>query len=194
MSNKDSVKHIFPLAKKGEFGYDCEQVNEFLAKARDTYEQLQDSPTDALLAKNLRESAFAVVKEGGYATRYVDAALERLEDVLNERELVNSITDPDDERAVKAEKVELLKEVKKRAVRARGQKFRRRGFFASGYSRAQVDVFVEQAIDSLQQPKNREISVAQIRESVFHNQWRGYDEAQVDAFLDALIELYLYSR
>ena len=39
-----------------------------------------------------------------------------------------------------------------------------------------------------------DLTPTQLRESVFHSSWRGYDEAQVDAYLDAVIEIMLSER
>ncbi|MBT1017683.1 DivIVA domain-containing protein [Canibacter sp. lx-72] len=177
-----------PLVTGRELGYDVQQVNEFLARARETYEGA-DRSANRLTSQDLRKTSFDLVKRG-YATRFVDAALDRIEDVLYERERAELLSDVDARRMSNAAIVHLVQDVKFRAGLRKRRKFRRRGIFASGYNCVEVDSLVEQAVQALGQ----RVTVAQLRESVFHRQWRGYDEAQVDAFIDALVELYLYQR
>ena len=178
----------FPLTSGRERGYKPQQVDEFLDRARSAYEE---GGAPSLTADDVRSLAFKMQRKG-YSPRHVDAALDRLEDVFFERE----------RRAVVREQGEdewwreargLLSDVRGRIGRPRGKRFRRRGVFALGYRRSQVDAFLDRIGAMF---ANREISVTpgEVREVVFHPEWRGYDEAQVDALLDSLVDIILSTR
>lgn len=174
----------FPLAGKKEIGYAAEQVDEFLQQAREAY----DNPElGTITAETIRSTSFRIVKRG-YSARFVDAAMDRLEEVFYERERNRPLSL--DEQAVKQTEIrDLATEVIARAGRPKHKKFRRRGFLAMGYKRSQVDAFVERAVAGL--AGRGLITASQVREALFHAEWRGYDEAQVDAYLDAVTELIL---
>lgn len=171
-----------------ERGYQTKQVDAFLDLARTSYE---DKSRPSLSAADVREQAFKLQRHG-YVPRYVDAALDRLEEVFFERERRERLRELGD--AVWwSETRGLLSEVRGRIGRPRGQRFRRRGILANGYRRSQVDAFLDRIGDMF---ANREISVtpSEVREVVFHTQLGGYDEEQVDALLDALVDLILATR
>jgi len=144
-----------------------------------------------MTAAEARHTAFQV-KRGGYATRYVDAALDRLEEVFFERERRAKVRAAGED-AWWDETRALLSEVRGRIQRPRGRRFRRRGLFATGYRRSQVDAFLDRVSEMFER---RELALkpAEVRDVVFHSQWRGYDEDQVDALLDGVVELILATR
>jgi len=179
----------FPLAGRGELGYRPEQVDEFLARARATYD-LDQNVTAPVTAAEIRGLAFDV-KRKGYSARFVDAAMDRLEEVFYERERRERIAQIGEE-AWWGEVGQLLREVRGRLDLPKGKRFQRRGIFASGYRRSQVDAFLDR-VSALFAGKDQ-LSTADVRGVVFHSQWRGYDEDQVDALLDAVIELLLATR
>lgn len=188
---KNGKAHVaFPRATRRHLGYRPEQVDEFLARARSSYEGLEASG-GGVTADEIRSTAFGVAR-GGYAIRYVDAALDRLEEVFFERERRAAIRAAgedvwwDDTRR-------LLSEVRGRLQRPRGKRFKTRGILATGYRKSQVDAFLDRILAMFE---NRELSIApaDVRDVVFHAQWRGYDEDQVDALLDAVVELILSTR
>lgn len=178
----------FPLTSGRELGYQTQQVDAFLDRARTSYEA---SGPGALSARNVREQSFKL-QHHGYAPRYVDAALDRLEEVFFERERRERIREVG-EAQWWSETRGLLSEVRGRIGRPRGARFRRRGLLATGYRRSQVDAFLDRIGEMF---ANREISVtpSEVREVVFHTQLGGYDEEQVDALLDALVDLILATR
>ena len=184
-----TVHTAFPLASKSQPGYQQEQVDAFLERARTTYEGAGGEI--GMTSEEVRRTAFAV-KRGGYAARYVDAAMDRLEEVFFERERRARMRAAGEE-AWWEETRELLSEVRGRLHRPRGRRFRRRGIFATGYRRSQVDAFLDRVADMFE---NRELGFtpAEVRDVVFHPQWRGYDEDQVDALLDGVVELILSTR
>lgn len=189
MSESQQVHSSFPLASGSARGYVPEQVDDFLARARSAYEGAGEG--SALTAVEVRQTAFPV-KRGGYLPRYVDAAMDRLEEVFFERERRSALRERGEE-AWWDDTRQLLSEVRGRLQRPRGKRFRRRGMFATGYRRSQVDAFLDRLTDMFER---RELGVkpADVRDVVFHSQWRGYDEDQVDALLDAVVELLLATR
>lgn len=187
---KQEKKATFPLAGRKEVGYRIDQVDDFLDRARRSYEgNLEDG--EMLTAASVREAAFDVRKRG-YSSRHVDAALDRLEEVFYERER-RAIIRLGGEDAWWNDTRELLSDVRGRLARPRGKRFRRRGIFATGYRRSQVDAFLD-VVDAALRERRFSHQPSEVREIVFHSQWRGYDEAQVDALLDALVELILATR
>lgn len=185
-----AVHTSFPLARGSQPAYHPEQVDAFLARARATYEGAASGEAP-LTAVDVRHTAFAV-KRGGYAARYVDAAMDRLEDVFFERERRARVR-AEGEDAWWAETRQLLSEVRGRVQRPRGKRFRRRGILATGYRRSQVDAFLDRIHEGFER---RDIGMkpAEVRDVVFHPQLGGYDEEQVDALLDAVVELILATR
>lgn len=180
----------FPIAGKKQLGYDPEQVDDFLARARATYEggALVGTP---VTSEEVRRTAFGV-KKGGYAARYVDAAMDRLEEVFYERERRTRMRALGEE-AWWNETRQLLSEVRGRLQRPRGKRFRVRGVFATGYRKSQVDAFLDR-VSSMLENKELPLQPAEVRDVVFHSQLRGYDEEQVDALLDSVVELILATR
>ncbi|MFT4231824.1 MAG: DivIVA domain-containing protein [Leucobacter sp.] len=186
----NAARTSFPLVGASQSGYRPEQVDDFLAEARAAYEGASRSGSP-MTAADVRHVAFGV-KRGGYAPRYVDAALDRLEEVFYERERRARLR-AEGEEAWWEETRQLLSEVRGRLQRPRGRRFRRRGPFATGYRRSQVDAFLDRVAEMFER---RELGLkpAEVRDVVFHSEWRGYDEDQVDALLDAVVELILATR
>jgi len=204
------VSSAFPLATGREAGYRRDQVDAFLDRARASYEASEprreggsaaesgertESSKEAsseapMTSSDIRRVAFGL-KRKGYAARYVDAAMDRLEEVFFERERRTRMAEIGEE-AWWAETQQLLSEVRGRLDRPAGKRFRRRGVFASGYRCSEVDAF----LDSVTQMLHGEgsLKTADVRGAVFHTQWRGYHEDQVDALLDAVVVLMLSIR
>lgn len=190
MGAQDQQHTAFPLARRREPGYRADQVDEFLERARNSYEGLAPEG-ETLTAAEVRSTAFGM-RRGGYGTRYVDSALDRLEDVFFERERRANIRRGDDE-AWWDDTRQLLSEVRGRLTRPPGKRFRRRGILATGYRRSEVDAFFDGVAAALED-RSFGYTPTEVREIVFHSQWRGYDEGQIDALLDAIVELILSTR
>ncbi len=189
-SRDNGVVHTaFPLATGSQLGYTQEPVDAFLERARAAYEGAADGAP--LTAEAIRHTAFPM-KRGGYSSRYVDAALDRLEEVFFERERRAKVRAAGED-AWWDETRALLSEVRGRIQRPRGRRFRRRGLFATGYRRSQVDAFLDRVSEMFER-RALELSPAEVRDVVFHSQWRGYSEDQVDALLDGVVELILSTR
>lgn len=188
MSHSSEQESPFPLTTGRTRGYQPKQVDAFLGRARAAYEE---GGPQALTADDVRNLAFKMQRKG-YSPRHVDAALDRLEDVFFERARRSVVREQGEDEWWR-EARGLLSEVRGRIGRPRGKRFRRRGMFALGYRRSQVDAFLDRIGAMF---ANREVSVTpgEVREVVFHPEWRGYDEEQVDALLDALVDIILSTR
>ncbi|MFT4136905.1 DivIVA domain-containing protein [Microbacterium sp.] len=165
-------------------GYEKAAVDSFLAHAREAFE------TDAvglLTAAEIRRTAFPVVK-GGYRIAQVDAALGRIEDAFAHRER---------ERALAAEGAAawvedtraLAQEVLDRLSRPPGHRFRRAGRLHYGYRVDEVDLVADKLARYLETGES--LTVEQVRTVAFRLQRGGYREDQVDAVLDAMVEVLL---
>ncbi|MEY4996730.1 MAG: hypothetical protein RLY59_134 [Actinomycetota bacterium] len=84
---------------------------------------------------------------------------------------------------------ELSAALTSRFARKPGQRFNKAKFLAQGYKVKDVDAFAERVNAFL--TTGEPLSVADVRSVTFRPGRGGYDEAQVDAVLDALVELLL---
>ena len=178
----------FPIAPRKSEGYARADVDTFLDRARATYEGVGGE--EPVTASELRRMSFPLAK-GGYSPRFVDAAVDRLEEIFFERER-RAFVQEHGMAEWEAEVRAIVADVRGRITRSRGNRFRRRGPFATGYKRSQVDAFLDRVIGLLD--GSAPLSTGEVREVMFHSEWRGYDEDQVDALLDSVVELVLASR
>lgn len=182
-------KSPFPLVEGRTKGYKPDQVDVFITRVKRTYEQ--DSTLDKPVTSDIiRQKSFSLIKNG-YDPRFVDAALDRLEEVIFERErrafqTKHGIRDWEKRVAT------LSRELAGRMKRDPGKRFNRRSIFASGYRMTQVDAVIDQLAERLDQ--GLEVRVNDVRTVRFFLQRRGYDEAQVDSYLDAVVEYLLSQR
>jgi len=206
----------FPTDRRSRRGYDTDEVDAFLARARraydgggadgrdgvDTSAAGADETTaigvdDAAATRNapldaaaIRHTAFGL-RRGGYRTDAVDAALERLEDVFAERERAQERARIGDE-AWFAQARETAQVILNRLNRGKGHRFARANPLAYGYSRADVDRFAGRLNRYFRDGKP--MSVDEVRTVVFRPQRGGYREAQVDMLLDAVVDVMLAVR
>jgi DivIVA domain-containing protein len=177
----------FDRVQRNEYGYNAKQVDQFLQRARVAFENPGAAP-HAINSTDVRAVSFDPVK-GGYAAAGVDAALDRLEDAFARRER-------DDLIAARGEDA-WLREIGKlsgllrgRLHRPDGERFRRpakgRG---RSYNALDVDNLCRDLIGYLEE--DRPLSVDNVRRAVFRSAVGkdGYEETQVDAFLDRVVEL-----
>ncbi|MFM6974454.1 MAG: DivIVA domain-containing protein [Agromyces sp.] len=176
---------VFPQAERGQLGYDSAEVDAFLTAARNTYEGL---PADIPVSVDrIRQQAFTL-RRGGYSTAHVDAALERLEDVFAIRAKHEGISELGEE-AWMARARETAQEIVNRLARPAKQRFQHSGPVTLGYHRDEVDQFCDKLMRYF--TESWPISVADVRTAVFREQRGGYREDQVDAFLDAVVDVML---
>lgn len=170
----------FPHAKPRKLGYAPAEVDEFISKARQAYNFGSDGTE-----LGIRKSEFNLVK-GGYSVTAVDVALDRLEDSFARRQY---------ERIVERSGVEALHEranqirivLVGRIERPKRKRFDNTGFILRGYSRKQVDAFLDSVSNHID--NRADLPVDDVRKMIFTPKRGGYAENQVDAFIDAVIEL-----
>ncbi|MEE1620067.1 DivIVA domain-containing protein [Zafaria sp. Z1313] len=170
-----------------EFGYNIRQVDNFLARARATFNGAGDD--ESIVTSHLiRRTAFEPQK-GGYDAREVDLALDRLEDVFAQRER-EALIEGQGEEAWLQQVGRLSAILRGRLHREPGERFRRpsrRG--APSYNVEDVDELCSQLVDYFENDTPMSVDVvrrATFREARGHE---GYEESQVDAFLDRVVEL-----
>jgi DivIVA domain-containing protein len=176
----------FPLTAGRTRGYHPAAVDTFLASARASFER----GDDALSASDVRVASFPLVKNG-YAVAEVDAAMGRIEDAFAAR-----LRD----RTVRAEGASVWVErardeaqvILDHLARPKHHKFARVGWLGFGYRAEEVDHVARRIVRYLRD--GDDLSVEQLRSAAFRMQRGGYREEQVDALLDATIEVMLAVR
>lgn len=176
----------FPSARGRRRGYAPDEVDRFLERARQAYD---DTSVDTLSALEVRHTAFSVHR-GGYETQAVDAALERLETALAGRERESR------RRALGEsgfrERTRLLwNDIAARLDRGDGRRFSRVSVLSHGYRVREVDHLARQVADYLD--RSAPLRIDTVRSAAFGAQRGGYRESEVDALLDAVVESMLAS-
>lgn len=180
---------IFPTVRKSALGYNTDEVDRFLARAREAYDG-SDTTSESLTAAGIRHTAFAM-RKGGYATDQVDAALERLEDAFAAREREAARSEAGEERWLQEART-TAQVIINRLGRAEGRRFQRTSVLSHGYSSADVDRFAKRLLRYFQDGKP--MSVEEVRTVVFRPRRRGYREVQVDMLLDSVTDVMLAVR
>jgi DivIVA domain-containing protein len=178
----------FPITTGKVRGYDRGTVDGFLARARASFEsgaRATDEP--ALTAIDVREAAFPLVRQG-YAVASVDAALARIEDAFAERERASALARIGAGPWV-AQTKEAAQVVLDRLTRPRRRRFARVGALRYGYRIDEVDIVADRISRYL--AAGETVTVEQVRSVAFRMQRGGYSEVQVDAVLDAVVEIML---
>lgn len=180
----------FPRTRGSKRGYSVDEVEDFLEEARKAYTAPAGAPV-AISADSIRSTAFGLQK-GGYVPGAVDAALERLEDAFaaRERELALSLPGGESQWYGKARATAQV--IVDRLDRDPGHRFRRVGMLSKGYAVRDVDDFTDRIADYFQ--SGARVTVDDVRSSVFRTTGGGYDETQVDAFLDTVVSVMLAVR
>ena len=177
----------FERVRRSEYGYNAKQVDEFLQRARVSLET-PHAATDPVNSADVRAVSFDPVK-GGYSAAVVDAALDRLEDAFARRERDELIAAQGEEAWLR-EIGSLSGILRGRLHRPDGDRFRRpTKKKARSYNTADVDRLCHELVAYLEQDKP--LSVDSVRRAVFRPAvgQDGYEESQVDAFLDRVVEL-----
>lgn len=187
VEEKTRTNSKFKMVGPKEIGYNVKQVDVFLDRAR-SYFLNADTDGKEITSHDVRTASFDPAR-GGYNAQAVDAALDRIEDefVLREKDLL--IT-------AEGEKAWMLKIGKSASVlrgrlhRPDGERFRKpKRKNQQGYSIADVDLLCHELLVYIED--NGELSVDVVRRAVFAPVTGGecYEESQVDAFLDKVVEL-----
>ncbi|GAB3245183.1 DivIVA domain-containing protein [Arthrobacter pigmenti] len=177
----------FERVDPGEYGYNVKQVDRFLAKARHFYTS-DDTDAQVITSRDVRSMAFDPAK-GGYEAQAVDAALDRLEDVFAQRERDQLIADEGEE-AWLMQIGRISSVLRARLHRPDGERFRKpKKKKARSYDIDDVDDLCHELLGYFE--ADEALSVDVVRRAVFRSaQGRdGYEETQVDAFMDRVVEL-----
>lgn len=186
------------------YGYAPQQVEDFFGRARRDYDTaivdgdvgvvaLADDPTSfdraaaSLTSREIRSIGFDLVR-GGYDVEAVDAALDRLEDAFSarEREQVIATRGEDGWLETVASAADLLRG---RLGRPERERFAPAEGREQGYAIEDVDALCDRLRGYFDD--GEAMSVDDVRRAVFATR-RGaqaYREAQVDAFLDRVVEV-----
>lgn len=185
ITDVEPARDAFARARGREKGYDTEAVDAFLDRARASFEgELADDPVTSAA---VRDVSFALVR-GGYAVPAVDAALGRVEDAFAAQERASTIARLGARAWVEQQRAD-AQEILDRLTRPRRRRFDRVSAVRYGYRIEEVDLVADKIAGYLADGTG--VSVEQARSVAFRMQRGGYRERQVDAVLDAVIEIML---
>jgi len=177
----------FPDAEKGVPGYDRDQVQEFLDRARRVFEDQEDG----LTADDIRATVFRLVTKNGVSTHAVDEALWRLEEAFADKERAAAALEMGEEAYYKQVR-ERAQEILDRAARPDRERFRRVSMIRPGYHPGDVDELCGEIAAYFQQQGS--LSVTKVRIHTFRTALGGYDENQVDALINETVSVMLAVR
>lgn len=177
----------FARVDRRRVGYNMRQVDRFLTRARRCY-NLDDPDGEVITSAEVRSTAFGRAK-GGYEPQAVDAALDRLEDVFAQRERDRFIEENGEDAWLRGigRTAAILR---RRLHRPAGERFRRPTRVRStSYDVEDVDRLCDELLGYLE--NSVPMSVDVVRRAVFREVRgnEGYEESQVDAFMDRVVEL-----
>lgn len=176
---------VFPLTSGREKGYEQRAVDAFLAQARAAFERREGAPV--VTSQSIREVAFPLVKEG-YSIAHVDGALGRIEDAFASREREAAMR-REGARVWVDHAREAAEEILGHVTRPAKQRFARTSPLTYGYRVDEVDIVMDKLAAYLE--RGHLVTVEQVRAAAFRMQRRGYREEQVDALLDAVVDVML---
>lgn len=180
------MSELFADATSGN-GYDKDEVNEFLDRAKRVYEGLEEGVTSS----DIRQKVFTVNPKDGYDTHAVDQALWRLEEAFASREK-GVVSEQTGEAGFYKRIRGQAQEILDRVARPRKEKFRRAKGLQPGYHPVDVDIFCDRLVRYFQ--GEEALSVATVRNQKFRTRLGGYDEIQVDTVLDETVSVILAVR
>jgi len=175
----------FRVTSGRERGYHRAAVDTFLAAARESFESDGD-----LTAADVRVASFPLVKNG-YVVADVDAALGRIEDAFAARRREHAVRSGAAAEWVDAARAD-AQVILDHLARSRRHKFARTGLLSFGYRVDEVDHVAARIVRYLRD--GDELTVEQLRSAAFRMQRGGYREEQVDALLDAVVDVMLAVR
>ena len=167
-------------------GYHRAAVDTFLSSARRAFE----TGGDELTAEDVRTASFPLVK-GGYVVADVDAALGRVEDAFAARERDRVVRTQGAGTWVEQARAE-AQVILDHLARPRRHRFARTGVLTFGYRLDEVDHVSTRIVRYLRD--GDALTAEQLRSAAFRMQRGGYREEQVDALLDATIDVILAVR
>lgn len=184
-------------AGKRKWGYDVDQVDDFLERAHEMY----DKNDGELTQQDIQSAAFTFTK-GGYVIAEVDAALARLEHAVVDKETARQIAGNGNV-AWQARTQQLYSMISAHAKRSHSDRFIRGERKRPSYDVKQVDRLIDQIITkaaddlgvrsmSSDEAKDlADLNSSTVANVIFTQRKgsRGYDERQVDYYLDACVQL-----
>lgn len=181
--------HTFTRAGTFKYGYHRKQVDEFFDRAKHAYSDSSESTSHdaAVTEADVREAGFKWVRNG-YKANEVDAALDRLERALLQRERANVMT-------ASGESVWLdrtytqAESLYPRMLRLAGARFADAKKY--GYAKTEVDKFLD--FIAAYFDGKAHLTSQQVREITFKRakKEKAYDEAVVDVYLDRVISVLI---
>lgn len=176
----------FSLTSGRTRGYHPAAVDTFLQAARAAFE----NDADDLTAEDVRVASFPLVK-GGYAVAEVDAALGRVEDALAARARDRAVRSRGAGEWVEQARSE-AQVILDHLARPERHRFARTGVLTFGYRVDEVDHVASRIVRYLRDGES--LTAEQLRSAAFRMQRGGYREEQVDALLDATVDVILAVR
>ena len=176
----------FPVASRREKGYQRAAVDTFLGRARRAFEE----EAEGIGSADIRAASFPLVR-GGYDIAAVDAALARVEEAFAQRERAVVVAADGASAWVGRARTE-AQIILDHLSRPAGHRFARTGLLTFGYRVDEVDHVAKRIVRFLRD--GDALTAEQVRQTAFRMQRRGYREEQVDALLDATIDVLLAIR
>lgn len=186
LDDSEETPPAFPQASGRKRGYHPAAVDAFLEAARGAFE---DDRTD-FGAEDVRSASFPLVRRG-YVIADVDAALGRVEDAFASRARARALRASGVEAWVASAR-EDAQQILDHLSRAPRHRFARTGALTFGYRIDEVDHVADRIAAYLRDGET--LLVDQIRDAAFRMQRGGYREEQVDALLDATVDVMLAVR
>lgn len=201
-SDQASRHAQFGKVSGSEYGYAVDEVDAFLARARESF-SAPEGTAGILSTQDIRDITF-LPAQGGYDATEVDEALERLEEAFAARDqrktagaaaAVSPVTEYDDAASVTqavteiptdGDPVEFSAAVQGRLERAAGERFRAPSDDeANSYNVEDVDALCDRLLTEPGALTSRAIRAVTFRVT---RGAEGYEEAQVDGFLERVAE------
>lgn len=176
----------FPVLPRRERGYQRAAVDTFLSRARGAFEHGQEG----IGAADIRSASFPLVR-GGYDIPAVDAALARVEEAFAQRERARAVAVGGASEWVGRARID-AQVILDHLSRPKGRRFGRTGMLTFGYRVDEVDHVAARIVRFLRD--GDALTAEQVRQTAFRMQRRGYREEQVDALLDATVDVLLAIR
>lgn len=176
----------FAVVPRREKGYQRAAVDTFLGRARRAFED----EVEGIGSADIRAASFPLVR-GGYDIAAVDAALARVEEAFAQRERAVVVAAGGASAWVGRARTD-AQVILDHLSRPHGRRFARTGLLTFGYRVDEVDHVAKRIVRFLRD--GDALTAEQVRQTAFRMQRRGYREEQVDALLDATIDVLLAIR
>lgn len=184
-------------AGKRKWGYDPAQVDSFLERAHTLY----DSEGIRLTQRDIQAVSFDLTKDG-YVIAQVDAALNRLERAVVDKQTAWEIAQHG-RVTWKAQTENLYQQILEHVEREQGERFKPGEAKQPSYDKKQVDRLTDQIVDKAAASLGvdgvteddvrdlADLNAVSVSNVIFTQRKgkKGYDERQVDYFLNACVQL-----